>query len=477
MSAPRVSATRLVAQLGPPAEGRSAYLWLADAIRLLVSDGRLLHGTRLPSERDLVAATGLSRTTVTRAYAELRDRGYATARQGSGTVVRVPGGPVRGGAEPTVVDDLDGPADGVIDLRSAAPSGRAGIAAAYERAVEQLGAYTSGAGYFPLGAPVLREAVARRYTDRGVPTDPGQVVVTTGSLSALAAVFRALMTRGDRAVLESPTYPGALTSLRREGARLVPVPTSSGASDLDAVAERVAATRPRIMLAMPDFHNPTGTLLSDDERARLASTWAAHDVVGVVDETVSELWLDAQPQVLPMAAHAPRAVTVGGVSKSHWGGLRIGWIRAPHDLVGAIARARASFDLGAPVLEQLVVADLLDREPTLDPAYRDRLRAGRDRVVSAIGAELPSWRTSTPRGGLSLWWRLPGARSSALVAAAEREGVLLAPGSAFAVEGHGLEHWIRTPFALDAEALDVAVHRVASAWDRVSGRAAAQRPA
>ncbi|KNX37017.1 MocR-like transcription factor YczR [Luteipulveratus halotolerans] len=477
MSAPRVSAARLVTQLGPPAAAGPAYLWLADSIRLLVSDGRLLHGTRLPSERDLVVATGLSRTTVARAYAELRDRGYVTARRGSGTLVQVPGGPVQGGAEPTVVDDLDGPADDVIDLRSAAPTGRPGIAAAYERAVEQLGAYTAGAGYFPLGTPVLRGAVARRYAARGVPTDPGQVIVTTGSLSALAAVFRALLTRGDRALLESPTYPGALASLRHEGARLVPVPTASGASDLDAVAERAAATSPRVMLAMPDFHNPTGTLLEEDERERLAATWAAHGVVGVVDETVSELWLDARPGVRPMAAHAPRAVTVGGVSKSHWGGLRIGWIRAPHDLVGAIARARASFDLGAPVLEQLVVADLLDREPTLDAARRRELRERRNEVIGAVRAHLPSWETRTPPGGLSVWWRLPSPRSSALATAAERERVLLAPGSAFAVEGHGLEHWVRTPFALDAETLAVAVPRIAAAWLSVSDRAVVGRTA
>ncbi|AKU17053.1 PLP-dependent aminotransferase family protein [Luteipulveratus mongoliensis] len=470
MVSPRVSAPRLVSMLGTATPGTASYAWLTDAIRLLITDGRLLHETRLPSERDLVGALGLSRTTVSRAYAELRDRGYVTAQHGSGTRVQVPGGPVPGGAEPMLLDDVTEPGEDVIDLRSAAPSGRPGLAAAYEAAVPRLGAYTSGMGYFPLGVPELREAVADRFAARGVPTSPGQIIITTGSLAALAAVERAVLRRGDRVVLESPTYPGGLASLQHTGARLVPVPAVSGSTDVEAIADRVGVLSPRAMLLLPDFHNPTGTLMPDAVRARVAHIWKSRGVVGIVDETVTEIWLEDRPDVRPMAAHAPTAVTVGGVSKSHWGGLRIGWIRAPHDLVGAIGRARATLDLGAPVLEQLVVADLLRQRPTLDDETRLALRARRDQVIHDVRAALPGWEVTPPSGGLSLWWRLPLARSSALAAGAERSGVLLAPGSAFAVEGHGLEQWIRTPFALDASALERAVPLIAQVWEQVGGR-------
>ncbi|MDE9366828.1 PLP-dependent aminotransferase family protein [Luteipulveratus sp. YIM 133132] len=467
MPGPRISAHRLVAMAGPPDARTPSYAWLADAVRLLVADGRLLHGTRLPSERELVTATGLSRTTVSRAYAELRERGYARARHGSGTLVQIPGGPVSGAAEPLPLHDLGEHASGVIDLRSAAPSGQPGLAAAFERAVERLGAYTGGMGYFPLGVPELREAVAQRYRERGVPTRSDQIVVTTGALAGCVAAFRAVLHRGDRVLLQSPSYPGTLASLRQDAVRLLAVPAESGRTDLEAIAERAAASSPRAMLALPDFHNPTGTLMDDDERARLAGIWERHGVVGVVDETLCELWLQDEPSVRPMAAHAPGSITVGGVSKSHWGGLRIGWVRAPRDLVGAVARARTTFDLAPPVLEQLVVTDLLQTRAGLPDDTRRGLRERRDLVHGAISRELPGWQALSPSGGLSLWWRLPVARSSALSAAAERRGVLLAPGSAFAVEGQGLERWVRTPYALPAEQLEVAVERIVAAWREV----------
>ena len=96
----RVTATALAGMLGAIDASMPAYRWLYLALRALIANGRILHGTALPSERDAVAALGLSRTTVSRAYSELRDAGYASARRGSGTVAQLPGGPVSGGAEP-----------------------------------------------------------------------------------------------------------------------------------------------------------------------------------------------------------------------------------------------------------------------------------------------------------------------------------------------------------------------------------------
>src|SRR6476659_7871778 len=91
MSPRALSAARLRPLLGAALDTSPAYRGLADAVRLLVADGRIPAGTRLPSERDLTTALGVSRTTVSRAYAELRERGYLESRQGSGSVAALPG--------------------------------------------------------------------------------------------------------------------------------------------------------------------------------------------------------------------------------------------------------------------------------------------------------------------------------------------------------------------------------------------------
>lgn len=435
---------------------------------MLLTDGRLLHGTGLPSERSLVTELGLSRTTVTRAYAELRDRGYAVARHGSGTVAVLPGGPADGGAEPMPLDGLGHVPDGAINLATAAPPALAGLASAYTRAVDQLGRYVGGMGYFKTGLPQLREAIAARYSARGAATSADQIIVTTGALEGTAAAARLLLGRGSRIVIESPTYPNSLACLSREAGRVVPIPITWAGSDLDAWEAALTRSGARAALLMPDFHNPTGALLDATGRDRLARLWSRRGVTGIVDETMADLVLDDVDPVAPMAAFAPGVVTVGSVSKTVWGGMRIGWIRAPRKLTTALAQVRTTLGLGAPVLEQLVVADLLPALDRIDDERGDALRAGRSALVEGIGAALPDWECVLPAGGLALWWRLPTPRSAALARAAASEGVVLAAGSAFAVTGSGLEHWIRTPYALPVGDLVEAVPRLARAWSRVA---------
>src|SRR5699024_3458932 len=125
-----------------------------------IGDGRSGLSVRLPSERELTEALGVSRTTVTRAYAVLRDTGYARARQGAGTFTRVPGGRARAHDRALLPrpDDHD-----AIDLNCAAASAPPGVAAAYAAAAAELPAYLRGHGYFPAGMPRLQAALAATY--------------------------------------------------------------------------------------------------------------------------------------------------------------------------------------------------------------------------------------------------------------------------------------------------------------------------
>ena len=198
------------------ASSSPGYAALADRIRLLVLDGRLSVGTRLPSERDLAGHLGVSRTTVAAAYAALRDAGHVTSLRGSGSVVRLPDQARVRSTRPADEDD-------VLDFTKAAMPAVDGIAEAAQRAAGRLGAYLSEPGYDTVGRPVLREAVAARYRARGLETSADQIVVTLGAQHAIALLARVLVGRGDRAVVETPGYPHAFEALRAAGARLAPV--------------------------------------------------------------------------------------------------------------------------------------------------------------------------------------------------------------------------------------------------------------
>ncbi|GAA4408073.1 PLP-dependent aminotransferase family protein [Fodinibacter luteus] len=477
MPTPTVSAARTARLVGTLAPGRPAYRALADALRLAVADGRIAAGTRLPSERDLTAALDVSRTTVTRAYAVLRESGYLTSRRGSGSVATLPSGARPRGAGSLFPADAG---EGIIDLTCAATRAPAGVLEAYERAVQQLPAHLTGAGYLTLGMPELREVIADRYTARGLPTSPDEVLVTSGAVAGIGIVLRALLGHGDRIIVENPTYPNTVDALRRGGARLVPLAMDPDGWDVAESARTVRSAGAAAAVLIPDFHNPTGALMADEDRAVLARALRSAGTVPVVDETIAEVDLDGTGVLpVPFAAHDPRAVSVGSSSKSHWGGLRTGWMRAPRSVLPALVEARVTTDLGAPVLEQLVLLELMRAAPGLTPERRGDLRASREALVAALRARLPELGFRVPRGGLSLWCELPeGLDATTVAIAAEDAGLLVAAGPRFAVVG-GLERWVRLPYVLRPDVMVEAVDRLAGALEsvRTTGRGTARRTA
>lgn len=449
------------------ASSAPGYLALADRIRLLVLDGRLPVGTRLPSERDLCAHLGVSRTTVASAYAALRDSGHVESVRGSGSVVRLP---ARASVpRPTTTE-------GLLDLTKAALPAVDGIAEAAQRAAGRLGAYLDDSGYDPIGRPVLREAIAERYRRRGLATSADQIVVTLGAQHAIALLARVLVSRGDRAVVEAPGYPHAFEALRGAGARLVPVSvTVDDGWDEASLMQALRRTSPPVAYLMPDFHNPTGATMPAEQRVRVLDAAAAEGTVVIADETMAEMAIDDRRDApLPMAAYG-RAVSIGSVGKSLWGGLRIGWIRAERPLVDRLVRARSAGDLGTPVLEQLVVAELLGDFDRVLEARAGHLRRGRDRVVRGLREQFPSWQVPSPAGGLTTWVGLGAPVSSQLTLAARREGLLLAAGPVFGVDG-AFERFVRVPFSYADSDTDRALAALRAAWDGIDGVQAPASP-
>ncbi|MEZ0491704.1 PLP-dependent aminotransferase family protein [Kineococcus sp. TBRC 1896] len=457
---PTISASGLAQLLGDWRDDGPALRALADRVRLLLLDGRVLSGSRLPAERELAAAVGVSRTTVAAAYARLRDSGHLRSVRGSGSVITLPTGSRSGSAEPLTA------AGGLVNLTRAVLPAAPVLAGAARAAAEDLLAHLPGDGYELLGVPSLRAALAERYTARGLPTAPEEVLVTLGAQHAVGLLCRAFLAPGDRVLVESPGYPYAVDAARGVGGRPVAVPVTAGTGDTpggwdeEALEDAFARTRPALAYLMPGFQNPTGAVMPPALRHRVVELARRYGTRLVVDETTNDLALDG-PVPPPFPADA---VHVGSAAKSLWGGLRIGWVRADAATVQHAAAHRTPWELGTPVLEQLVVARCL---PQLDDVLVDRcgeLRQRRDVLSAELAAALPEWDVPHVPGGLALWVRLPTATSSALALAAQRHGVLLTPGPRFGVDG-AFERYLRLPFGADAGTLrTVVVPALARAW-------------
>jgi DNA-binding transcriptional MocR family regulator len=213
---------------------------------------------------------------------------------------------------------------------------------------------------------------------------------------------------------------------------------------------------------IPEFHNPTGHLMNADLRERLVANAHLAGTELVVDESFVDLQLDGDAMPPPVAVfdRHSRVVSIGGMSKGYWGGLRIGWVRASAPMVQRLAAIRVGVDMASPVLEQLVAVRLLRQAATIVPARRTQLRQRRDTLVEALHQMLPEWTFPIPPGGVMLWAELDGPVSSALARAAEDVGVRLAPGPRFGLDGT-LERFLRLPFSLPEDELIEAVRRIA----------------
>jgi DNA-binding transcriptional MocR family regulator len=453
----RIGATQLARALGDWRRHGVGYSALAGAVRGLVRDGRLGLQVRLPAERVLAAELGASRTTVTAAYRLLRDQGYLESRRGSGSHTRLPEGERMSTGLWAPDDDAD------IDLGCAAPVAPPELVPAAERAVGRLSGYAVDHGYHPMGIPALRSAIAEMYTRRGIPTGTAEILVTTGAQQAIDLLVRLLVAPGERVLIESPSYPNALSAMAFAHARPDTVGVTGGDWDLDPMLPALAAGRFRLAYLIPDFQNPTGALMPVGDRERLVRAARAGNTTLVVDETFVDLVYDDTPMPPAMAAvdRNRRVVTVGGL-KAYWGGLRIGWLRATPALVQRLAAVRVASDIGGAVIDQMIAVELLDDADAIMARRRTEIAAQRDALAAALHRYLPDWRFRLPRGGMSLWAELDTPISSALGRAAEAYGVRLAPGPRFGAEGT-LERFVRLPLTLPAATLAEAARRLAAA--------------
>jgi DNA-binding transcriptional MocR family regulator len=474
MATRRLDVDLLVRELGNWRTSSStgpAYQGLSDGLRMLIVDGRLPIGAQVPSERALADALRVSRTTVTAAYAQMRDDGYLNGRRGARSTTTLPiSDPATIESRPVVVDlaraAMSAPASEVLD--------------AFTHAAQELMPYLHDTGLELSGLLSLRTAIAERYCARGLPTEPDEVMVTTGALHAIGLILAAYVETGDRVLVEQPTYPGALATIAACGARAIPVSLNpdGGTSEndghgweVDAIHAAIRQMSPALAYFILDNHNPTGLTMSAPDRGHLARVIAETRTRTIIDETMTDIWL-GEPVPAPMAAamtsRRDLVLTVGSMSKSFWGGLRIGWIRAERRTLAGIAALRPSVDMGTPIVEQLAAARLLGSADELLPARRAQLRRRRELALSLLATHLPDWTPGPGGDGVALWVRLPAPMSSALSAAASRIGLDVPPGPRFGMDG-SLERYLRVPYTLPESQLTEAIELLARAWYSVTG--------
>ena len=374
---------------------------LYDGMRRAILAGLLRPGQRVPATRVLATELGMSRLPVLTAYEQLLHEGYLEGRVGSGTFVSAqlpdellrarPARPIAatpGVARPT--RPRAQASEALRPFRASTPALDAFPRRLWARLVARHARALTPAHMAygdPRGVAALRAAVAEYLrTARGVRCEAEQVLIVPGSQAALRLCATVLLTRGDRAAVEEPGYPGAHAALTATGATLAPVPVDDDGLDvpaLDALGPGVRAA-----YLTPSHQYPLGVSLTAARRCALLD-WARRRNAWIIeDDYDSEYRYVSRPlgALQGMDAHG-RVLYLGTFSKVLFPALRLGYVVVPPGLWDAFVAARTALDIFPPTLYQLALADFLVEGHFVRHVRRMRgvYLARRDALLSGLG--------------------------------------------------------------------------------------------
>ena len=289
--------------------------------------------------------------------------------------------------------------------------------------------YSTTDGYAP-----LREWVANRMSTEGASIHPDQVIIVSGSQQALDLIGKVFIDTGDKVLVETPTYLGALQAFSLFDPEFISVASDENGLDADQLTAEMA-TAAKFLYALPNFQNPTGRMMSEVRRTALVAKARAHDLLVVEDDPYGALWYEAAPPASLLSRMPERVIHMGSFSKVLAPGLRLGYIVAPLDIARKLEQVKQATDLHTSTIAQRVVYEVV-KDGFLDehiPSIRERYRGQAHVMLEALTEHMPagvSW--NQPAGGMFLWVTLPdGMDSEAMLEKAFARNVAYVPGVPF----------------------------------------------
>ena len=426
--------------------GRTAAVMTA--IRTKLTARALSPGEKLPSIRRFATTMGVSPSTVVEAYDRLAAEGLIRARPGAGFFVS-------GAVSPLALTEAEPQRERAIDplwvSRQSLDAGpemlKPGCGwlpaewmpnAAIRRAVRGL----AQAGDAVLtdygvtrGALSLRRHLVRRMAGEGIELGADQLLLTASGTQAIDLIGRFLLRPGDTVIVDDPCYFNFQALLRVHAVRIIGVPYTLTGPDLAAFAAALAEHRPRLYVTNSALHNPTGATLSPQNAHRLLTLAAAHDLTIVEDDIFADLEPEPSPRLAALDG-LNRVIRIGSFSKTLSASIRCGFIAARPDWIESLVDLQVATSFGgpSPVAAELIAGTLADGSYRKHlEALRRRLSRARREATARLGSlGITPW--IVPRGGFTLWCRLPdGQDAAALARAGLAEGLVLAPGNVFSV--------------------------------------------
>lgn len=423
-----------------------------------IEDGTLVVGARVPSLRKMSGRLNVSISTVMQAYMNLEDRGFIRSRPQSGYYVcqrherdvsvpqkSKPRGKPRKVQLANTVETIFGYANrpGIVRLGVANPGTDLLPVKALTRALRKISAahLEDAVDYcMPPGEIGLRRQIAFRSADIDTMIDADDIVITNGATEALVVSLQAVAKPGDVVAVESPAYFSVLQTIQTLGMLALEIPTDSETGlCLDSLRDAIDENDVKAVVAVPNFHNPTGALMPDDVKRDLVDLLNERNIPLIEDDVYGDLYFgERRPRTCQAFDSKGLVLTCSSFSKTLAPGYRVGWI-IPGRFRSEVMQRKQLLSSGSAGITQLAVAEFLrsggyDRHLIqLRRRYREQLMRLRESVAEYFP---DGTRITRPQGGFVLWIQLPrGVDSIELYENALQHKIGVTPGSLFSTTG------------------------------------------
>ena len=311
----------------------------------------------------------------------------------------------------------------------------------------------------PQGVLSLRSFLVEKLaTERGIHVTTEDILITSGSGQGIELINEILLDEGDTVIVESFTFAGALSNLRRRGVNFVGVDVDESGIRMDHLKDILGnlkknGIRPKYIYTIPTLQNPTGTVMTMERRYQLIKLSEEYEVPIFEDECYADLIFEGEcEKAIRSLDDSNRVLHIGSFSKSLGPGLRLGYVVASWDVMSRLISRKS--DAGTGVMDQMIVGDYFSNhydEHILD--MRSALKRKCDVLSAALREHFgPLVDFEEPRGGMYLWVKLPlGIDSRDMVQTALAEGVAYNPGPDWSADPDAAANYIRLCFALPSE--------------------------
>jgi 2-aminoadipate transaminase len=325
------------------------------------------------------------------------------------------------------------------------------------------------------GDPLLRKWVSDWMADEKLVLEaPGEdrILLTTGSQQGLNILSQLFLKDGDVVIVENPSYPEAMLTFEKEGARFLTVPIDEEGPDPMRLEKVLKKEKVAFFYTIPTFQNPSGASTSLKRKREILALLKKYGVTLVEDDPYRQLWFDSQPEAtyLSIAEEDDPVIYLGSFSKIVAPGLRCGWMVLPPEVMEKAVQLRLTLELGSSALLQRIVFFVVS-QPSFDEhlhSLRDEYKERRDAMAEAISKYLTplGFSFSLPHGGFFFWGenkKIDGVAFARF--AAKEHKVAVIPGEIFFAFPEEGKHFIRLSFAkVKAGEMSTGIERIAEAF-------------